>query len=193
MNNAVVWGMQLHPTYLWTLPLFHCNGWCFPYTITMQAGVHVCLRSIDTTSIFSAIGSQQVSHMCGAPVIMNMMLHGTPDEHAPLHERAASGSEPVRMFTAGAPPPPAVIEGMEALGMDITHVYGLTEIYGPASARARDPSSTHALNPPHGHTCLRASASTGASAHANGASFGGRSTLWHATAPSPLPACPVGP
>lgn len=121
----------MHPTYLWTLPMFHCNGWCFPYTITMQAGTHVCLRTTDSTSIFSAIGSQGVSHMCGAPVVMNMMLHAPGNEKACLDQRAAAAAA-VKMLTAGAPPPAAVIQGMEALGFDITHVYGLTEVYGPA-------------------------------------------------------------
>ena len=127
INNALVFGLEMHPTYLWTLPMFHCNGWCFPYTITLQAGVHVCLRSTDATSIFSAIGSQRVSHMCGAPVVANMMVHATAEEHAQL-----DGAPTVKMMTAGAPPPAAVLEGMEKLGFDVMHSYGLTEVYGPA-------------------------------------------------------------
>ena len=90
INNALIWGLEMHPTYLWTLPMFHCNGWCFPYTITMQAGVHVCLRTTDAPSIFSAIGSQSVSHLCGAPVVMNLMLHASADEHACLEQRGGS-------------------------------------------------------------------------------------------------------
>ena len=131
INNALVMGLEMHPKYLWTLPMFHCNGWCFPYTITMQAGVHVCLRTTDATSIFSALGSQGVSHMCGAPVVMNMMLHAAQGEKDCLDQRA-SDAPPIKMLTAGAPPPSAVIQGMESLGFDITHVYGLTEVYGPA-------------------------------------------------------------
>jgi len=131
INNALIWGLEIHPKYLWTLPMFHCNGWCFPYTITMQAGTHVCLRETAAPSIFSALGSQGVSHMCGAPVVMNMMLHAAPAEKACLEQRDAAAPA-VKMLTAGAPPPAAVIQGMEALGFDITHVYGLTEVYGPA-------------------------------------------------------------
>ena len=131
INNSLIWGLEMHPTYLWTLPMFHCNGWCFPYTITMQAGTHVCLRTTDATSIFSAIGSQGVSHMCGAPVVMNMMLHAAPNEKKCLEQRDKDANA-VKMLTAGAPPPAAVIQGMEGLGFDITHVYGLTEVYGPA-------------------------------------------------------------
>lgn len=144
MNNSLVWGMGQHPSYLWTLPMFHCNGWCFPYTVTLQAGTHVCLRAVDPGAIFEAISSQGVTHMCGAPVVMNMLLHATEEEKAPfLRRRRRKGSIPsedkdedvddgVRIFTAGAPPPASVIQGMEGLGFDVTHVYGLTEVYGPA-------------------------------------------------------------
>jgi len=130
INNALIWGMEVHPTYLWTLPMFHCNGWTFPYTITMQAGTHVCLRAVESAAIYSAIGSQAVSHLCGAPVVMNLMLHASEEERAQL--RTPLAKPQVKMLTAGAPPPAAVIEGMEGLGFDITHVYGLTEVYGPA-------------------------------------------------------------
>ena len=101
MSNIVGWNMPHHAIYLWTLPMFHCNGWCFPYTITMQAGTHVCLRTTDATSIFSAIGSQGVSHMCGAPVVMNMMLHAAQGEKDCLDQRA-SDAPPIKMLTAGA-------------------------------------------------------------------------------------------
>lgn len=106
VNNSVVWGIDQHPQYLWTLPMFHCSGWCFPYTITLQAGTHVCLRSVDSASIYNAIASQQVSHMCGAPVVMNMLIHASDSDHE-LWDRARDSRRTndlpdVRMFTAGA-------------------------------------------------------------------------------------------
>jgi fatty-acyl-CoA synthase len=105
--------------------MFHCNGWCFPWTITAMAGTHVCLRRIEAGAIYGAIARQGVTHLCGAPVAMNMLLNAGPGLKRSLDRR-------VEMMTAGAPPPAAVIEGMEALGFHITHVYGLTEVYGPA-------------------------------------------------------------
>jgi fatty-acyl-CoA synthase len=125
LGNILVWGMQQHPVYLWTLPMFHCNGWCFPWTVTALAGTHVCLRRIEAGAIHDAIDNHGITHLCGAPVVMNMLLN----------DRAAEGRalpRQVRMMTAGAAPPAAVIEGMEAKGFHITHVYGLTEVYGPA-------------------------------------------------------------
>ena len=98
INNAITWGLAQHPRYLWTLPMFHCNGWCFPYTITMQAGVHVCLRQTEPSSIFQALINQDITHMCGAPVVMNMMLN-SPDVDL-IKGRQSS----VKMLTAGAPP-----------------------------------------------------------------------------------------
>jgi fatty-acyl-CoA synthase len=125
LGNILVWGMPQHPTYLWTLPMFHCNGWCFPWTVTALAGTHVCLRRIEAGAIYDAIEQVGVTHLCGAPVVMNMLLN----------DRAAEGRvlpRQVKMMTAGAAPPAAVIQGMEAKGFRITHVYGLTEVYGPA-------------------------------------------------------------
>ncbi len=125
LGNILVWGMQQHPAYLWTLPMFHCNGWCFPWTVTALAGTHVCLRRIEAGAIYDAIERDGVTHLCGAPVVMNMLLN----------DRAAEGRvlpRQVKMMTAGAAPPAAVIQGMEAKGFQITHVYGLTEVYGPA-------------------------------------------------------------
>jgi fatty-acyl-CoA synthase len=125
LGNILVWGMPQHPTYLWTLPMFHCNGWCFPWTVTALAGTHVCLRRIEAGAIYDAIEQVGVTHLCGAPVVMNMLLN----------DRAAEGRvlpRKVNMMTAGAAPPAAVIQGMEAKGFRITHVYGLTEVYGPA-------------------------------------------------------------
>jgi fatty-acyl-CoA synthase len=122
LGNILVWGLAQHPTYLWTLPMFHCNGWCFPWTVTALAGTHVCLRRVEAGAIYQAIAEEGVSHLCGAPIVMNLLLHG--------------GSPPagrrIAMMTAGAAPPAAIIEGMEKKGFDITHVYGLTEVYGPS-------------------------------------------------------------
>jgi fatty-acyl-CoA synthase len=125
LGNILAWGMRQHPVYLWTLPMFHCNGWCFPWTITAMAGTHVCLRRIEAAAIYEAIEREGVTHLCGAPVVMNMLLNAGPGLRRSLDRR-------IEMMTAGAPPPAAVIEGMEALGFHITHVYGLTEVYGPA-------------------------------------------------------------
>ena len=125
LGNILVWGMRQHPVYLWTLPMFHCNGWCFPWTITAMAGTHVCLRRVETAAIYQAIAREGVTHLCGAPVVMNMLLNAEPAVRRPLDRR-------IEMMTAGAAPPAAVIEGMEGLGFHITHVYGLTEVYGPA-------------------------------------------------------------
>jgi fatty-acyl-CoA synthase len=125
LGNVLVWGMRQHPVYLWTLPMFHCNGWCFPWTITAMAGTHVCLRRVEAAAIYQAIAREKVTHLCGAPVVMNMLLNAGPGRQHPLDRR-------VEMMTAGAAPPAALIEGMEGLGFHITHVYGLTEVYGPA-------------------------------------------------------------
>jgi fatty-acyl-CoA synthase len=125
LGNILVWGMPPHPVYLWTLPMFHCNGWCFPWTVTALAGTHVCLRRVDPAAIYAAIAEAGVTHMCGAPVVMNMLLNAGPGVKRQL-------LRPVQMMTAGAAPPAAVIEGMEGAGFKVTHVYGLTEVYGPA-------------------------------------------------------------
>jgi len=125
-GNILVWGMPQHPVYLWTLPMFHCNGWCFPWTVTALAGTHVCLRRVEAGAIYDAIERDGVTHLCGAPVVMNMLLN----------DRAAEGRQlprAVNMMTAGAAPPAAVIEGMEKKGFKIVHVYGLTEVFGPST------------------------------------------------------------
>jgi fatty-acyl-CoA synthase len=129
LGNVLVWGMRQHPVYLWTLPMFHCSGWCFPWTITAMAGTHVCLRRVEAAAIYEAIAREGVTHLCGAPVVMNMLLNFSPGA-GPGLRRALDRR--IEMMTAGAPPPAAVIQGMEALGFHITHVYGLTEVYGPA-------------------------------------------------------------
>ena len=123
LGNVLVWGLRQHPVYLWTLPMFHCNGWCFPWTVTALAGTHVCLRRVEAAAVYDAIERHGVSHLCGAPVVMNMLLNAR-NEVLP---------RPVDMMTAGAAPPAAVIGGMEKLGFRVSHVYGLTEVYGPST------------------------------------------------------------
>ncbi|HXC14641.1 MAG TPA: acyl-CoA synthetase [Stellaceae bacterium] len=129
LGNILVWGLRQHPVYLWTLPMFHCNGWCFPWTITALAGTHVCLRRVEAAAIYETIRRERVTHLCGAPVVMNMLLNPVAGVDRTL-------GHPVAMMTAGSPPPAAVIEGMEGLGFHVTHVYGLTEVYGPATVCA---------------------------------------------------------
>ena len=128
-GNVMTWGMAQHPVYLWTLPMFHCNGWCFPWTVAAMAGTNVCLRRVEATAILDAIAGTGVTHLCGAPIVLGMVLN------QPGVQRLA---RPVRVMTAGAAPPAAVLEGMGQLGFDITHVYGLTEVYGPVSVCAWD-------------------------------------------------------
>ncbi len=126
LGNVVAWNMPPHPVYLWTLPMFHCNGWCFNWTVTALAGTHVCLRRVEAAPIFAAISQHGVTHLCGAPIVMNMLVN------APAELRQGLGNRSIRIMTAGAAPPAAVIEGVEKLGFAVTHVYGLTESYGPA-------------------------------------------------------------
>jgi len=130
--NAVTWNMPHFPRYLWTLPMFHCNGWCFPWTLAMLGGTHVCLRRIDARLILDAMRDHAVDHYCGAPIVHNLLVN------APAEWREGIGN--VRGMVAGAAPPQALIEGMARIGFDITHVYGLTEVYGPASVAVKRPS-----------------------------------------------------
>jgi fatty-acyl-CoA synthase len=132
VSNAVTWPMPHFPVYLWTLPLFHCNGWCFPWTVTMLAGTHVCLRRVEAPAVFEQIRRHRVTHFCGAPVVHNMLINA-PDALRAGIEHCVHG------MIAGAAPPQAVIEGMERIGFDLTHVYGLTEVYGPAAVCAKHP------------------------------------------------------
>ena len=132
VNNAVSWEMPHFPVYLWTLPLFHCNGWCFPWTITMLAGCHVFMRAPRAEAIYHAFAHHRVSHMCGAPIIMAMITGATDDQRQPF-------SQPIKMMTAAAPPPAQVISAMEDMGISVTHAYGLTEVYGPAAYCAEKP------------------------------------------------------
>ena len=132
IGNSVTWAMPHFPVYLWTLPMFHCNGWCFPWTITAQAGTHVCLRRVEAQAIFRAIEDHGVTHLCGAPIVMGLMINA-PEETRPKTDHRVS------MMTAGAAPPAAVIGKMEAMGIDVCHVYGLTEVYGPSVVCAWNP------------------------------------------------------
>ncbi|MCW5662361.1 MAG: acyl-CoA synthetase [Piscinibacter sp.] len=129
-NNAIAWSLADHPVYLWTLPMFHCNGWCFPWTLALVAGTSVCLRRVDPALIWPLVREQHVTHLCGAPIVYGMLIN------APAELRAGI-ERPLRGLIAGAPPPAAVIEGCEAAGIVLTHVYGLTETYGPAAVCAK--------------------------------------------------------
>jgi len=126
VSNILDWDINKHPIYLWTLPMFHCNGWCFPWTVAARAGINVCLRRVDAQHIFTAIKDHGVTHYCAAPIVHNLLVNA-PDE---LKEGVPIG---VKGLIAGAAPPASIIEGMEKLGFDLTHVYGLTEVYGPAA------------------------------------------------------------
>lgn len=123
-NNALSWEMGLNPRYLWTLPMFHCNGWCFPWTLAATIGTTICLRHVREDAIFESMHKNAVTHFCGAPVVLNTLINA-PDE---LKQNLESG---IKVMTAGAAPPAAVIKGMEILGFEVTQVYGLTETYGP--------------------------------------------------------------
>ena len=125
LGNVVSWAMPPHPVYLWTLPMFHCNGWCFPWTLAALAGTSVCLRRVSAGAIFAAIAEHKVSHFCGAPVVLGFVINAGDDERRPFDHR-------VHVMTAAAPPPASVLEAMERAGFHVTHVYGLTETYGPA-------------------------------------------------------------
>ena len=131
-SNIVSWGMPPHAVYLWTLPMFHCNGWCFPWTMAANAGTNVCLRRVEAKPILDAIREHKVTHYCGAPIVHSMLIN------APAEWREGIGHK-VSALVAAAPPPASMIEGMNKIGFDITHVYGLTETYGPAAVCARHP------------------------------------------------------
>jgi fatty-acyl-CoA synthase len=126
LGNVVTCEMGKHPVYLWTLPMFHCNGWCFTWTLSIVAGTHVCLRAVRAAPIFEAIATHKVTHLCGAPIVMSTLLNAPAGERKPLpHE--------VEFMTAAAPPPEAVLAAMKDAGFNVTHLYGLTETYGPAA------------------------------------------------------------
>jgi fatty-acyl-CoA synthase len=124
-GNVVTCGMAKHPVYLWTLPMFHCNGWCFTWSISVLAGTHVCLRQVRAAAMYDAIATHKVTHLCGAPIVMATLLGAPAAEKKPLPHT-------VEFFTAAAPPPEAVLAAMKEAGFNVTHLYGLTETYGPA-------------------------------------------------------------
>jgi fatty-acyl-CoA synthase len=128
--NAASWTMPHFPRYLWTLPMFHCNGWCFPWTVALLGGTHICLRRVEAQAIFDAIRRERVDHYCAAPIVHSLLIA------APEAMRAGIGQK-VRAMVAGAAPPASMIEGMARIGFDITHIYGLTEVYGPASVAVK--------------------------------------------------------
>jgi fatty-acyl-CoA synthase len=128
--NAVTWSMPHFPKYLWTLPMFHCNGWCFPWTVAMLGGTHVCLRKVELGAIFEAMRTHGVDHYCAAPIVHSLLVNADAAQRAGITQR-------VRGMVAGAAPPAAMIEGMARIGFELTHAYGLTETYGPAAAAAK--------------------------------------------------------
>ena len=130
ISNVLEWDMPKHAVYLWTLPMFHCNGWCFPWTVAARAAVNVCLRRVEAKAIFDAIRQHGVTHYCGAPIVHGLLVN------APA-ELKAGVPRGVKCMVAGAAPPASMIEGMEQMGFDLTHVYGLTEVYGPATVCAK--------------------------------------------------------
>ncbi|MDO8981223.1 MAG: acyl-CoA synthetase [Afipia sp.] len=132
VSNILAGNLGTHPIYLWTLPMFHCNGWCFPWTIAASAGINICLRKVDPARIFELIKAHGVTHMCGAPIVFNTLIN------APSAPKGKP-TKPVVGLIAGAAPPVAVLEGAENIGIKLTHVYGLTEVYGPASVCAEQP------------------------------------------------------
>jgi len=129
IGNAMAWNLNQRPVYLWTLPMFHCNGWCFPWTIAAYGGTNVCLRNVSAKGIYAAIAEHKVDHFCGAPIVLGMIVNATKDE-------IKSFDYTVEVMTAGAPPPAAILQSISAAGFRVTHAYGLTETYGPATVCA---------------------------------------------------------
>ncbi len=125
LSNALGWQMGHHPVYLWTLPMFHCNGWCFPWTLAAMAGTSVCLRQVSAANMYRAIAEHRVTHFCGAPIVLNFIINATEEERRDFDHT-------VHVMTAAAPPPASTLEAMQRMGFQVTHVYGLTETYGPA-------------------------------------------------------------
>jgi fatty-acyl-CoA synthase len=124
-GNVIAANLPKHPVYLWTLPMFHCNGWCFPWSLTVVAGTHICLRWVRAKAMYDALADHKVTHLCGAPIVMSTLINASDNERRALSQR-------VEFITAAAPPPEAVLASMAEAGFNVTHVYGLTETYGPA-------------------------------------------------------------
>ena len=139
ISNILEWDMPKHAVYLWTLPLFHCNGWCFPWTVAARAGVNVCLRKFEAQHVLDLIAKEKVTHYCGAPIVQSALASAPAEWRAGIEHRVST-------MVAGAPPSPAVIAQMAAMGFDLTHVYGLTEVYGPATVCAKQ-TDWHDLDP----------------------------------------------
>ena len=125
VSNILVWNMDTHPVYLWTLPMFHCNGWCFPWTLAAMSGTNVCLRSVRQDAIYDLITNEQVNYLCGAPIVLNLIANADEDLKKKI-------KHPVNIMTAASAPPPAILEAMQRMNFRVTHTYGLTEVYGPA-------------------------------------------------------------
>jgi len=130
LSNIIDWGMPRHSVYLWTLPMFHCNGWCFPWTMAANAGTNVCLRKVEAKAVLDAIRAHRVTHYCGAPIVHSLLINAPDEMKRGIGHRVSA-------LVAAAAPPAAMIEGMERIGIDLTHVYGLTETYGPAAVCAK--------------------------------------------------------
>jgi fatty-acyl-CoA synthase len=130
VGNLLTWNMPRQAVYLWTLPMFHCNGWCFPWSMAANAGTNVCLRKVEPGPIFELIREHRVTHYCGAPIVHSALINADPKLREGIGHKVSA-------FVAGAAPPQAMIEGMERIGFDLTHVYGLTEVYGPAAVCAK--------------------------------------------------------
>jgi len=129
IGNALVWDLGDKPVYLWTLPMFHCNGWCFPWTVTLKAGTHVCLRRVTAEDVLGEVATAGVTHLCGAPIVMGLIANAPDELHEPIAHK-------VKMMTAASAPPAAILERMAQRNFEVTHVYGLTEVYGPATVCA---------------------------------------------------------
>ena len=132
VGNILVWGMPHHSVYLWTLPMFHCNGWCFPWTMAANAGTNVCLRRVEAGAIFRLIKEHRVTHYCGAPIVHQTLIHAPEEMKRGIDHQVSA-------LVAAAAPPAAMIEGMQRMGFNLTHVYGLTEVYGPATVCSKHP------------------------------------------------------
>ena len=132
LGNIIEWNMESHPIYLWTLPMFHCNGWCFPWTIAAKAGTNICLRKVSSEAMYYAIAKHNVNYLCGAPIVLGMLVDSSIREKIKFNHSC-------KVMTAAAPPPAAVLQSMQEIGFEVTHVYGLTEVYGPCVVCAWDP------------------------------------------------------